>query len=194
MSKQAKDFSREMKILAVDDEKSTIKLYTSLLKEEGYSIVTAITGKEALAKIESEEFDLVLLDLKLPDMDGTDIMERIKQKNLDLSVIIVTANPSMESSIQAVKAGVYDYIVKPFASEDLKLVIRRAVEKARLLIENKKLMGKLDKANKVLIERVEQLEKFAKIAVGYEGEITNLKEKLKKIEKKQKPDKKKAKD
>lgn len=185
MMKNERDLQK-MKILAVDDEESALKLYTSLLKEDGYDVATAQTGTQALAQIEKEHFDLVILDLRLPDVHGTELLKEIRERAEDLSIIIVTANPSLESSMEAVRAGVYDYIIKPFSSKDLKMVVQRAIEKVRLTVENKRLLKKLEKTNAALTERVDELERFAKIATGYEETITELKGRMKELEEKQK--------
>ena len=176
----------KISILAVDDEAGTLKLYTSILKGDNYHLETASTGGEAIEKMRNEHFDLVLLDLRLPDIDGMQVLKEIQEKTDAVSVIIVTANPSLDSSIEAVRAGVYDYIVKPFGSEDLKMVVSRAVEKVKLVIQNRRLSRKLEKTNKALVERVEELEKCAKIATSYEGQLEELTRRIKELEKKKK--------
>jgi len=179
MSKPGKDISKPKKILAIDDDDTILKLYCSILGEEGYDIETASTGKEALKMISQDSFDLVFLDLKLPDISGTDVLKKIREKLEWAPVVVVTANPSLESSIEAIRAGgVYEYIIKPFGADNLKLAIRRALEKNEMMIENKRLMKRLERTNEALSERVDELEKFAKVTMDYEKEISDLKKKI----------------
>jgi len=184
MDQEEIKLQKMVKILAIDDEETVAKLYQSLITEMGYTVVIAKTGKDAVARIDKESFDLVLLDLKLPDVHGCELLGQIKEKIGNAPVIIVTAHPTLESSIDAIRTGgVYDYIIKPFKADALKVVIRRAVEKALLTSENKRLLKRLEISNQVLGERVEQLEKVASVALSYEGKISELKEQIRQLEK-----------
>jgi two-component system response regulator HydG len=174
----------KMSILAVEDEQSIRDLYTTVLCEEGYNVVTSSTGADAIEKIMEGTFDLIILDLKLPDMHGTEVLKKTKDKIDGATLIIVTAYPSLESSMEAIKAGVYDYIVKPFSPEDLRMVIQRATEKVRLARENRRLVKELEKTNRELKERIGQLEKFTRIATGREEKMAELKERIKELENK----------
>lgn len=173
-----------MNILAVDDEENVRNLYSTVLGEEGYRVVTASNGAEAIEKFEGEKFDLVILDLKLPDMYGTEVLKRIREKAEELAVIIVTGYPSLESSIDAIKAGIYDYIVKPLSLRDLRMVLQRVFEKIILIRENKKLLEELRQKNKELRERISQLEMFTRAATDREERMADLKEKIKELEEK----------
>lgn len=171
-----------MKILAIDDEETALRLYQAVLKEEGHAVDVAMTGTEGIDKVHQGNYDLIILDLKLPDIYGTDLLKKIVDKITWVPVIIITAHPSLESSIDAIKTGgVHEYIIKPFGAEDLKLAIRRVIEKNRLMIENQRLLTKLERANQALSQRVDELEKMARIAQDYEQKITALEAKIKKI-------------
>ena len=174
---------KSMRILAVDDDETIIKLYNNILKNMGHDIEVAYSGAEAIEKVAKESFDMFILDLILPDITGTELLKKIKEKIQGAPVIIVTANPTLESSMDAIKTGgVYDYIVKPFESKDLHSVIQRAIEKAELINENRRLWKKLEKANQALMERVNDLEKFAQVVIDYEGQINELKGKIENLE------------
>lgn len=184
MCAQETKASRVMKILVVDDEQTTVKLYLKLLDEMGHKAVVAMKGEEAVEKVDKERFDLVILDLVLPDIHGSEVLRRIKDKLQGAPVVIVTANPSLESSIDAIKTGgVYDYITKPFGHEELSMVVRRAVEKAGLMTENRRLFNRLEATNKALTERVDQLEKCAHMAFDYDKKIKELENEIKKLHK-----------
>jgi DNA-binding NtrC family response regulator len=185
MSQEEIAAQRLIKILAIDDDETVLKLYQRLLADLGHPVVVARTGAQALEIINKENVDLVILDLKLPDVHGCELLGQIKEKLNNAPVIIVTAHPTLESSIESIRAGgVYDYIIKPFASDALQLVVRRAVERTILMSENKRLMHRLEVAHQALGERVEQLEKIAGTALGYEGTIAQLQERIKQLEEK----------
>ena len=176
---------KKLKILAIEDDRTIIKLYEKILKDDGHEIVSAYSGAEAITKLEQASFDLICLDLKLPDMDGVELLKVIKNQIEWIPVIIVTANPSIESSMEAVNAGVVtEYILKPFDTKELSVIVRKSVEKAKLAIENKRLLKKLENTNQALIERVEQLEDFAKQAVKSQEKIVELSQYVKSLEEK----------
>ncbi|MBL7170479.1 MAG: response regulator [Candidatus Omnitrophica bacterium] len=168
-----------MNILAVDDEENVRNLYATVLGEEGYRVVTASSGAEAIEKVKKEELDLIILDLKMPDMHGTEVLREIREVIDGISVIIVTAYPSLESSIEAIKVGVYDYIIKPFSPKQLRLVAKRVAEKIGLVREKERLLKKLEEKNKRLEENVDELENIANVAMIREKDLKN---KIKELE------------
>jgi len=179
MSIKDKQFSDNLTILAIDDEETVLKLYENILSADGHRVVKVTQGSQALKVMEEESFDLVFLDLKLPDMDGTELLKKIRSKLEWAPVVIVTGNPSIESTIEAIRAGgVYEYIIKPFRADDIQMTVRRAMEKAALSIENKRLIKKLEITNQALLERVDELQKFAEVSVDYEKKITDLQKKV----------------
>ncbi|MFZ0930972.1 MAG: sigma-54 dependent transcriptional regulator [Syntrophobacteraceae bacterium] len=116
------------KILIVDDEAFIRENLDRILKEEGYSTTIAQNGKEALAFLKEDPFDLVFLDLKLPDASGLEVLKMVKGSDPDLLVIIMTGYASVESAVEALKMGAYDYIKKPFKADVIKLIVRLALE------------------------------------------------------------------
>jgi len=120
------------RILIVDDEELIRASLKKAATEEGYEAFLAENGKEALSLVEEISLDLVLLDLKLPDMNGIDVLKKIKQLNEDLLVIIITGYASVESAVKAIKLGAYDYIKKPFKADSIKLILKLALDKLKL--------------------------------------------------------------
>lgn len=112
------------RILVCDDDTGVVSFLTLFLKKEGFGEVdVASCAREALEKVAKERYDLVLLDIRLPDMNGIQVLSRIKEINSSIEVIMITGYPEMETAQQSVKLGAYDYIVKPFDIHYMKLAI-----------------------------------------------------------------------
>lgn len=131
-------------ILIVDDDKDFCWNLSNILKGEKYKIIVAGDGKKALLEVEKKSPDLVLLDLKLPDMDGMEILDKIKRVDKDLVVIMLTGLGDAKSAVNAMKLGAFDYIVKPFDSEELILIIKKALQTRQLVKEVESLKMKLN--------------------------------------------------
>jgi two-component system, NtrC family, response regulator len=101
-------------IIVVDDEKNYPPVLCAILKEEGFEAFTANSGKEALEILANTDVDLVLTDMKMPVMDGIELLEQIKRKDPDLPVIMMTAYGTVEKAVEAMQKGAYNYILKPF--------------------------------------------------------------------------------
>jgi DNA-binding NtrC family response regulator len=127
----------------VDDEESVRDSLYNWFLEDGYIVDTAENAKVALSKLESELFDIILADLKMPGMDGLEMMQRIKALNKEAIVIIMTAFASVDSAVKALKEGAYDYITKPFDPDDLSHLIRNASKQITLKAENDALKKKV---------------------------------------------------
>jgi two-component system response regulator HydG len=125
-----------LKILIADDEEITLKHLTYALEKDGYEIVAVKNGLDALKKIEGEEFDVLIADIKMPGIDGITLLSEVKEKYPDIDVIIITGFGSIESAVNAMTKGATDYITKPFNLEELDLKIRKIEEKKRLEKEN----------------------------------------------------------
>ncbi len=115
-------------ILVVDDEHLIRWSLEQQLQREGYTVLLADSGAEALRKVQAEPPDLVLLDIRLPDADGLEILERLRAGDPESLVIMITAHGGVESAVRAMKLGAYDYVIKPFDMEELKLTVRKALE------------------------------------------------------------------
>jgi len=132
-------------ILVIDDEESIRDSCSQVLQKEGYSVKTAEDGIEGLRFFRTEFFHAVLLDLKLPGMDGMEILSRIKEDNPKTPVIIITGYASIDSAVEAMKRGASDYLSKPFTPEQLRLVTQKALNTRKMIIENIYLKEELEK-------------------------------------------------
>ena len=131
-------------ILIVDDEASVRDALYKWFKFDGYRVDTAEEATSALKKLQEDAWEIVLLDIKMPGMDGLELQRQIKQIDKDIITIIITAFASVDTSIQALKEGAFDYIVKPIDPDDMSHLIRNAVEQRRLLTENMQLRQQLE--------------------------------------------------
>ncbi len=119
-------------VLVIDDEQLVRWSIEKLLAKEGHEVVAVGTGAEGILKIKESVPDIVLLDMKLPDINGLEVLRTIKKEMSELPVVMITAYGSIDSAIDAIKAGAFDYIVKPFDAEKLKLTVGRAIELFKL--------------------------------------------------------------
>lgn len=124
------------KILIVDDEPDICKALKFLLKREGYDVASVNSGEEAIERLESDSFDVVLTDLKMGKFDGMDVLKKAKELNPDVQVIMMTAFASIESAVEAMKMGASDYISKPFLNEEIKLIVKKVLEQRKIIHEN----------------------------------------------------------
>jgi DNA-binding NtrC family response regulator len=139
---------KRFKILVVDDERLTLKNLSYILTKEGYEVATAESGSSALNRLQKEEFDLVITDLKMEKVSGLDILERCKEWWPETEVIMITAYATVDSAIEAMKKGAYHYITKPFKLDELRKVVKEALEKVSLKRENLRLKEELDHLRK----------------------------------------------
>ncbi|MBI5896830.1 MAG: sigma-54-dependent Fis family transcriptional regulator [Desulfobacterales bacterium] len=126
-------------ILIVDDEKNYPLILSAVLQEEGFETLAANSGQEALAVLVNSDVDLVLTDMKMPKMDGIELLQHIKTKDAELPVIMMTAYGTVEKAVEAMQKGAYSYILKPFDNEQLILYARKAVDMYRVVKENRQL-------------------------------------------------------
>lgn len=133
------------KILVIDDEEHLCWALEKGLRQEGYQVITATRGKEGLELIQNETPSLVLLDLKMPEMDGLEVLVKAKELFPKLLVIMITAHGSIDTAIEAMKLGAIDYISKPFDLDELKIVVRQALMVSRLREEVVFLRSELNK-------------------------------------------------
>jgi two-component system response regulator PilR (NtrC family) len=124
------------KILVVDDEQSLREVLSIMLKRAGYSVTIATDGEEAIDFVHKEIFDLVITDLRMPKIDGMEVLKAVKSASPETVVLIITAFATADSAVEAMKQGAYDYLTKPFQVDEVQLIIRNALEKRRLTTEN----------------------------------------------------------
>src|SRR6478672_2828543 len=127
------------RILVVDDEAEIRRSVRMILEYEGYDVLEAASGPEGVAMAERESPDLVFLDIKMPGMDGLDVLQRIKASNEALPVVIISGHGTVSTAVEATKAGAFDFIEKPLASERVLVTIRNALDQTRLRDENRSL-------------------------------------------------------
>lgn len=124
------------KILVVDDEQSLREVLSIMLKRTGYAVTSVADGEEAIELLSKDIFDLVITDLRMPKIDGMEVLKAAKSASPETVVLIITAFASADSAVEAMKQGAYDYLTKPFQVDEVQLIIRNALEKRRLTTEN----------------------------------------------------------
>ena len=142
------------KVLVVDDEEAIREVVTTLLEAQGYHCVACGNGRIALEAFRNDTFDLVLSDIVMPEMDGLKLLSELRMDDPDVPVIMVTAMHDIAIALEAIRAGAYDYILKPFEKDQLYLSVRRALEHRRLVIENRTYQSDLEH---LVAERTQQL-------------------------------------
>lgn len=125
------------KLLIVDDEKGYREVLTVVFGAEGYDVRTAVHGRAAVALIKKEHFDLIISDVRMPDMDGIEMLRRIREIDAEIGVIMMTAFGTIETAREAFKLGADDLVQKPFNNEELKVIVRRTLERRSLANENR---------------------------------------------------------
>ena len=135
------------RILIVDDETIVRESLGTWFRDEGYVADVAASAKDALAKLTHDNWDVFLLDIRMPGIDGLELQRKIKETQPDATVVIMTAYASVESAVEAMKHGAYDYIIKPFDPDDLEHTVRKALERKQLVTENQQLRTKIDELN-----------------------------------------------
>ena len=133
------------KILIVDDEKVALKNLEHIMKKEGYEVVGTQSGAHALKFLEEQPFDVVLTDLKMEKVDGLQVLKRCRDLYPDAEVIMITGYATLESAVQTMKHGAFYYVAKPFKLDEVRKVVKEAVEKVRLKKENRQLREHIDK-------------------------------------------------
>jgi len=137
-----------IRILICDDEPSVRDSLSSWFREEGYSVDTAVSGNHALELLSNHQWDIFLIDIKMPGMDGLELQRRIRDADSNATIILMTAFASIETAVEAMKQGAYDYVVKPIDPDDLEHLVRNAAERKQLVSENLRLREKIDEISR----------------------------------------------
>jgi two-component system response regulator HydG len=145
--------SEGVKVLVVDDETAILESLKILLKGAGYTVTTAATGKDALTRIDEEGPDMILTDIRMPGLTGLDVLHHAREADPEAVVLLMTAQASLQTAMEAVNAGAYHYLQKPFANEELLGLLRRAAETRQLKVENKALKKEIRKRDRTRGER-----------------------------------------
>jgi two-component system response regulator HydG len=143
--------SAAVRILVVDDEQHVRQSLAAWFREDGYVVNAAASGRDALAALTRDGADILLVDIKMPGMDGLELLRKTRELAPDATVIVMTAYASVETAVQALKDGAYDYVVKPFDPDDVSRLVRKAAERYSLLKENRALRERLESAAPALV-------------------------------------------
>jgi DNA-binding NtrC family response regulator len=139
------------KLLVVDDEKNLRLVVQKELSRQGHSVDTAEDGEEAWAKLESEDFDILLCDINMPRLDGMDLLRRMRERSQNPpEVIMLTGQGTVETAIEAMKLGAYDYLTKPYRIAELAALVTAAAEKYQLRVDNQRLRAQIERVNGAL--------------------------------------------
>jgi len=123
-------------ILIVDDARSTLRALEAILKRKGYTVLTAASGTEALTHIEQHEVELLLCDVKMPKMDGLEVLRQVKAQDASIAVVMMSGHGDISTAVSAMKEGAFDYLVKPFGEDEVLKVVQKALAMRALVVEN----------------------------------------------------------
>jgi DNA-binding NtrC family response regulator len=129
------------RILIVDDDEQIRKLLVDYFQQLGYEVKFAANGSEALGKLSQNDIDCIISDLIMPDMDGLELLKQIRSQNLKIPFLVITGYPTIETAIEVIKHGAYDYIAKPFQLDDVRIKVERALHTKKLERSIKRLTG-----------------------------------------------------
>ncbi len=162
---------RPASVLLVDDDAAVREVCHEALAERGYEVVEAATGGAAITEIRPGRFAVGLVDLRLDDMDGMEVVVALRAADPNTCVIVITGYADLESAVEAVKHGVYDYVRKPFDADDMVRIVERGLERQRLAMENVRLLRELQDATRQLMTHKKRLEEKFEVATE---ELTSL--------------------
>jgi DNA-binding NtrC family response regulator len=134
---------KDFRILVADDDEIARDVINSLLANEGFIVITAKDGLDAIRMMRLEDVDLVVTDLRMPGADGIEVLKNAVRINPDIAVVILTAYGTLDTTLEAMKEGAYDYLTKPFKGQEVIFVAERAFKRAQLVSENKELVRQL---------------------------------------------------
>ena len=139
------------RLLVVDDELHVRESLSHWFTEDGYDVEAAGSGAEALTLLGRHSYDVIVSDIKMPKMDGLELLSRVRKKDTDVAIILVTAYASVDTAVHALKEGAYDYLVKPFDPEELSRIVAKACEKVALTKENASLKSRLQRSGPKIV-------------------------------------------
>lgn len=134
---------KDFQILVADDDEIALDVINALLIREGYAVVPVKDGLEAINRLRIEDFHLVITDLKMPGADGIEVLKYASRSNPDIAVVILTAYGNLDTTLEAIREGAYDYLTKPFKTREIAISAERAYQRALLLADNRELKKSL---------------------------------------------------
>ena len=153
---------QKLNILIVEDGRSQREMLRDFLISEGHRVMEAENGKAAIHSVLNSPFDLILLDYKMPGMDGLEVLKEVKRINHEIDVVIITAYGTIETAVEAIKVGAIDYITKPIELDELLILVDRVAERRGLIRENELLKQELGKtgvtAEKIIYKSAQMVE------------------------------------
>ncbi len=155
--------SRQSRILVVDDDDDMRAIATEIFNHAGYEVVTAASGHEADQVLASPDFAAAVVDLVLPDTSGLQVLEQVRNAKPDTVLVVITGYASLDSAMEAVRLGAYDYLRKPFTADELLRVVQQGVKERELAEQHRQLLAQLDQANRELLEYRDRLESHLRI-------------------------------
>ena len=140
------------KILVIDDEKSIRNSLKEILEYEKHEVQDACDGMDGLKKLEADKFDVIFCDIKMPNMDGTEFLDKVMEMNVDTPIIMISGHGTIETAVEAIKKGAYDFIPKPLDLNRILITLRNALDRTTLVKETKSLKRKINKNNEMIGE------------------------------------------
>jgi len=165
--------SRQTNILVIDDDVARLKTLSAGLEAMGHRVTTAATGREALARLGKQPFNIVVAGIALPDVSGLEILETTKELNPEVAVIMLTDRASLETAVNAVDEGAYAYLLKPEAMSELKTMINNALREQELLVKNRKLVDSLQRSNTSLERTNKALEQASRAKSDFMAKMSH---------------------
>ena len=156
---------RDFKILVADDDEIARDVITTILSREDYSVVAVSNGLEAINRLKIEDLHLVITDLMMPGANGIDVLKYAVRSNPDIAVVILTAYGTLDTTLEAIKEGAYDYLTKPFKTQEISILAERAYHRALLIADNRELKRNLR-------DTYRDLELLKNIAASNNPEVT----------------------
>ena len=162
---------KKIRILVVDDEAVMRDTMSDWLEEKGYNVVSVCSGMEAIEKVKTESFNVAFVDMKMPGLDGIEVLRAMKRVNPDTAVIIMTAYATIETAIKTMKEGAYNYLVKPFSLDEVELIVKTIVEYQELVAENILLRQQLEErySLKNIIGKSQQMKEVFELVENIAG-------------------------
>jgi DNA-binding NtrC family response regulator len=156
---------RDFKILVADDDEIARDVITTILSREDYSVIAVSNGLEAINQLKIEDLYLVITDLMMPGANGIDVLKYAVRSNPDIAVVILTAYGTLDTTLEAIKEGAYDYLTKPFKTQEISILAERAYHRALLIADNRELKRNLR-------DTYRDLELLKNIAASNNPEVT----------------------